>query len=148
LDKNNLFNGIIRNSFFVSIGTLLLIFVMLNKVFIFSSYKTLEFLGIVNLNSVYEFSLVKNDMTIMKLASNEWKIEYEFNDLIDIKGSIGFHLGDIYLICKEDTKEMFMESLQYDLAKNRYMAFDNKAYITFNKDDINIIQIKLKSNNS
>jgi hypothetical protein len=74
LDKNNLFNGIIRNSFFVSIGTLLLIFVMLNKVFIFSSYKTLEFLGIVNLNSVYEFSLVKNDMTIMKLASNEWKI--------------------------------------------------------------------------
>lgn len=138
---------IIKKSFCTSIGALVLMFIILNKTFVFSSYAALRLLGVVDLNSVYEFSLVKNDETVMKLANNEWKFNYEFNDQISLTGNIGFHLGDIYFICKEGVKEMFMESLRYDLAKQEINSFDNKLCISFNKNDINIVQIKTQNNN-
>lgn len=147
LDKNDLFNNIIIKSIFVSIVVLVLVFILLNKVFVFSSYAALRLFGVVDLNSVYEFSLVKNDVTVMKLAENEWKFDYEFHDQISLKGSIGFHLGDIYLICKEGANEMFMESLRYDLAKQEIKPIDNKACIFFKNDEVNIIQIKAQNNN-
>lgn len=138
---------IIKKSFCTSIGALVLMFIILNKTFVFSSYAALRLLGIVDLNSVYEFSLVKNDVTVMKLANNEWKFNYEFNDQISVTGNIGFHLGDIYLICKEGANEMFMESLRYDLAKQEIKPIDNKACIFFKNDEVNIIQIKAQNNN-
>lgn len=147
LDKNDLFNNIIIKSIFVSIVVLVLVFILLNKVFVFSSYAALRLLGVVDLNSVYEFSLVKNDVTVMKLAENEWKFDYEFHDQISLKGSIGFHLGDIYFICKEGTNEMFMSSLHYDLAKQKIRPIDNKACIFFKNNEVNIIKIKAQNNN-
>lgn len=138
---------IIKKIFCTSIGSLVLMFIILNKTFVFSSYAALRLLGVVDLNSVYEFSLVKNDVTVMKLANNNWKFNYEFNDHIIVTGNIGFHLGDIYLICKEKEKELFMESLRYDFAKQEIKPIDNKACISFKKDEINIIQIKQQNEN-
>lgn len=147
LDPRDSVYKTIKNSFWASIITLVLVFIILNKAFVFSCYAALRLLGVVDLNSVYEFSLVKNDETVMKLANNEWKFNYEFNDQISVTGNIGFHLGNIYLICKEGAKEMFMESLRYDFAKQEIKPIDNKACIFFKNDEVNIIQVKAQNNN-
>lgn len=56
-------------------------------------------------------------------------------------------MGDIYFICKPETEGKFIKSLKFDFEKRQFNPFDNKLCISFNKNDINIVQIKAQNNN-
>lgn len=143
-DKNDLLVRTMKGSFYTNIIALFTVFVVFQKTFIFASYVTLRLLGITDLSSVYEYGIIKNDVNTLKLLKNKWDIEDDSNNLFLVKGTIGFHLGGIYLICKEDFKETFLNSLKRDLADNKHIFTDDKNCIAFNQNEISVLHIERK----
>lgn len=143
-DKNDLLVRTMKGSFYTNIIALFTVFVVFQKTFIFASYVTLRLLGITDLSSVYEYGIIKNDVNTLKLQKNKWDIVDDSNNLSLVKGTIGFHLGDIYLICKENFKETFLNSLKHDLADNNPFFTDNKNCIDFNQKEISVLHIERK----
>ena len=141
-DKNDLLVRTIKGSFYTGIITLFTIFIIFQKIFIFASYLTLQLLGITDLSSVYEYGIIKNNVNTLKLQQNKWDVEDDANNLFLVKGTIGFHLGDIYLICKKDFKQTFLESLKYDFSDNTPTFIDDENCIAFNQNEISILHIK------
>ena len=78
----------------------------------------------------------------MKLQQNKWDVEDDSNNLFLVKGTVGFHLGDIYLICKKDFKQTFLESLKYDFSDNKPYYIDDKNCIAFNQNEISVLHIE------
>lgn len=141
-DKNDLLVRTIKGSFYTGIIALFTVFIIFQKTFIFASYLTLQLLGITDLSSVYEYGIIKNNVNILKLKQNKWDVEDDANNLFLVKGTIGFHLGDIYLICKKDFKQTFLESLKYDFSDNKPTFIDDENCIAFNQNEISILHIK------
>jgi len=141
-DKNDLLVRTIKGSFYTGIIALFTVFIIFQKTFIFASYLTLQLLGITDLSSVYEYGIIKNNVNILKLKQNKWDVEDDANNLFLVKGTIGFHLGDIYLICKKDFKQTFLESLKYDFSDNKPTFIDDENCIAFNQNEISILHIE------
>ena len=141
-DKNDLLVRTIKGSFYTGIIAVFTVFIIFQKTFIFASYLTLQLLGITDLSSVYEYGIIKNNVNILKLKQNKWDVEDDANNLFLVKGTIGFHLGDIYLICKKDFKQTFLESLKYDFSDNKPTFIDDENCIAFNQNEISILHIK------
>ena len=141
-DKNDLLVHTIKGSFYTGIIALFTVFIIFQKTFIFASYLTLQLLGITDLSSVYEYGIIKNNVNTLKLQQNKWDVEDDANNLFLVKGTIGFHLGDIYLICKKDFKKTFLDSLKYDFANNKPTFIDDKNCIAFNQNEISVLHIE------
>lgn len=141
-DKNDLLVRTIKGSFYTGIIALFTVFIIFQKTFIFASYLTLQLLGITDLSSVYEYGIIKNNVNTLKLQQNRWDFEDDANNLFLVKGTIGFHLGDIYLICKKDFKQTFLDSLKYDFSDNKPTFIDDENCIAFNQNEISILHIK------
>ena len=141
-DKNDLLVRTIKGSFYTGIIALFTVFIIFQKTFIFASYLTLQLLGITDLSSVYEYGIIKNNVNTLKLQQNKWDFEDDANNLFLVKGTIGFHLGDIYLICKKDFKQTFLESLKYDFSDNEPYHIDDKNCIAFNQNEISVLHIE------
>ena len=141
-DKNDLLARIMKGSFYTGIIALFTVFIIFQKTFIFASYLTLQLLGITDLSSVYEYGIIKNNVNTLKLQQNKWDVEDDANNLFLVKGTIGFHLGDIYLICKKDFKKTFLDSLKYDFADNKPTFIDDKNCIAFNQNEISVLHIE------
>lgn len=141
-DKNDLLIRTIKSSFYIGIIELFTVFIIFQKTFIFASYLTLQLLGITDLSSVYEYGIIKNNVNKLKLQQNKWDAEDNANNLFLIKGTIGFHLGDIYLICKKDFKKTFLDSLKYDFSDNKPTFIHDENCIAFNQNEISILHIE------
>lgn len=141
-DKNDLLARTMKGSFYTGIIALFTVFIIFQKTFIFASYLTLQLLGITDLSSVYEYGIIKNNVNTLKLQQNKWDVEDDANNLFLVKGTVGFHLGDVYLICKKDFKKTFLDSLKHDFADNKPIFINDKNCIAFNQNEISVLHIE------